>query len=159
MRNMLSCNAYLSQATNTVDVGDSAREAKEFECQPGNTYSPFGQDNTQDNQVYSRLYKGLPFTPMQVKSLGTIYQDTKDRFNARWCIEAYLLLWKLYTIARRVSPEHRDHAMSFLMEYKGFDSNPPHSVSSHVLNRLRPPPTGYTSQAGAATSQWGVHGP
>ena len=140
MRNMLSRNAYLSQATNMVYVGDSAWEAQEYERQPGQTYSPFGLNNERDNQVYSRSYKGLPLTPYQAKALRTIYWDSKGRFTARLRVEAYLLLWELYTIGRRVTPEHRDRAMSLLMEPNGFDLNPPRSVPRHELDRLRPLP-------------------
>jgi hypothetical protein len=81
MRNMFSCNAYLSRAMNTVYVGDSAREAREFERQPNRVYSPFGQDNSLDNQVYSRSYKELPLTSDQVKASCTVYRNPKGRFD------------------------------------------------------------------------------
>jgi hypothetical protein len=150
LRDMLSRNAYLSRTTNTVYVGDSAREALEKERQGAEPYSPFGPKGDQNNQVYVRAPHGLPLTPDQVKRLRTIYRDGKNRFLARHRAEAYLLLWELFTVANRVLPEHRDRAMSFLLEPNGFDVEPPRTVVIRGIRSLPrqhppkqgPPPTG-----------------
>ena len=135
---MLSRNAYLSQASNTVFVGDSAREALEFE-RDGRVYSPFGPKNDQNNQVYIRSYRGLPLNPHQVKKLRTLSRSSR-KTPIRQRIEAYLLLRELYVIANWVIPQHRDRAMSFLLEPNGFDLTPPMSIPHRVLGEIRPLP-------------------
>lgn len=140
MRNMLSRTAYLSRATNTVYVGDSAREAKAYERQATGAYTPHNNSNSNNNQVYVRARRGLPLNPTQVKQLRTLYRDSDDRFPARQRVEAYLLLKELYTIACHVLPEHRDRAMEFLLEPRGFDTSPPAFFPVDVLADIRPPP-------------------
>jgi hypothetical protein len=134
MRNMLSRNAYHSRATNIVYVGDSAREARNYE-RSGEAYTPHTTDN--NNQVYVRARRGLPLNPQEVKQLRTLYRDNKGRFSERQRVEAYLLLKELYTVACRVLPEHRDRAMSFLLEPRGFDPIPPAFFPTRALTWLR----------------------
>ena len=140
MRNMLSRTTYLSRTTNTVYVGDSAQEAKIHERRDIGAYTPHNSSNSNNNQVYVRAPRGLPLNPYQVKQLRTLYRDNGDRFPIRQRVEAYLLLKELYTIACRVLPEHRDRAMEFLLEPKGFDTTPPVFFPVGALGCVRPPP-------------------
>lgn len=140
MRNMLSRNAYLSRASNTVFVGDAARHALDYESRTNRVYSPYGPDDDQNNQVYVKSQRGLPLNPTHVKGLRTLYRGSNKNITNRMRVEAYLLLWELYTIAQRVLPEHRDRAMTFLLEPKGFDARPPPYFPTHLLRGLSPLP-------------------
>jgi hypothetical protein len=90
MHNMLLCTAYWSQRTNTVYVGESASEAKNYERR--NNEAPHNAQNENNNQTYVRAHCGLPLNPSQVKQLRTMYRDQSGRFRNRERAEAYLLL-------------------------------------------------------------------
>jgi len=140
MRNMLSRNAYVSRMTNTVYVGDSAREASSHERTTGMAYTPHNASNNNNNQVYVRARRGLPLTLYQVKQLRTMYRDGLNKFQDQQRVEAYLLITELYNLAIRVTPEHRDRAMAFLLEPRGYNNPPPRSFPMHTMMDLRPIP-------------------
>jgi hypothetical protein len=75
-------------------------------------YIPSSHGNT--TSMYKRTIHGLPLKPEEVKKLCTMYKDGKKKFSTQSQVEAYLLLWELYTIANRVMPQHRDSAMNYL---------------------------------------------
>jgi hypothetical protein len=135
MRNMLSRDAYVSRRSNSVFVGQSARDARSYERRNGDAYSPF--TTTSNNQVYVRAPRGLPLSPLHVKKLRTLYRDGSRRFSDRDRVEAYLLLRELYLVARRVLPINHDRAMMFLMQPNGFDVSPPPFFPVHIMDSMR----------------------
>jgi hypothetical protein len=76
-------------------------------------YMPSSPSNT--TSVYEKTIRGLPLEPEEVKRLCTMYKDGKKKFPTQSWVEAYLLLWELYTIANRVMPQHGDSAMNYLL--------------------------------------------
>jgi hypothetical protein len=136
MRGMLSRNVYLSSMTNQMFVGKSARLALDFERSFGMLYLSSRQGNP--TMVHERTIRGLPLKPEEVKKLCTIYYDCKWRFNDLFRVEAYLLLWKLYTITTRVMPQHRNSSTNYLLQPDGFDNPPPLYFPCHLLQSLLP---------------------
>lgn len=106
MQNMLLWNAFYSYRSNTVFTGQSAINALAYERQHSKVYLSHTDNN--NNQVYQRSPRRLPINPDQVAKLHTIYWDSKQCFTSRECIEPYLLLRELDTIAHRVLPIHHD---------------------------------------------------
>jgi hypothetical protein len=71
-----------------------------------------------------------------------MYKDGKKKFSTQSWVEAYLLLWELYTIANRVMPQHRDSAMNYLLQLEGFDNLPPPYFPLQAMQNLPPLPQG-----------------
>jgi hypothetical protein len=140
MQGMLSQNAYLSCSTNRVFVGESAWLAMNHEWHHDTLYIPNSHGNT--TSMYERTIRGLPLEPEEVKKLRTMYKDGKKRFTNQSRVEAYLLLWELYTIANRVMPQHHDSVMNYLLQPEGFDNPPPPYFPLQVMWNLPPLPWG-----------------
>jgi hypothetical protein len=134
MWGMLSQNVYLLHSTNRVFAAESARLTMNHERHHDTPYMPSSPSNT--TSMYKKTVHGLPLEPEEVKRLRTMYKDGKKRFSTQSRVEAYLLLWDLYTIAKRVMPQHRDSAMNYLLQLEGFDNPPPPYFPLQAMRNL-----------------------
>jgi hypothetical protein len=151
MRGMLSRNMYLSRSTNRVFAGESAQLTMNHEWHHDTPYMPSSPSNT--TSVYEKTVRGLPLEPEEVKRLRTMYKDGKKRFSTQSQVEAYLLLWELYTIANRVMPQHRDSAMNYLLQLEGFDNPPPPYFPLQAMRNL--PPLPWETPLSKLSPRWG----
>ena len=137
-RNMLSGGAYYSRRTNTVYVGQSAREAREHDSKEDweKKFDVF--QSCSNHQAYVRARRGVPLEPQEVKKVRTVVNGGR-RFTDRVRVEAWLLLRELYNIASRVLPEHRDAAMRFIMEPNKFTLEAPEFFPHNALRRADGP--------------------